>query len=243
MKTKNFIRFAVLSAITIVSTSCLYFNIDGIVGKGSIIAEHVAVTKFNAIESASSADVEITKGDSLEVILSDYENLLDYWDVKVVNNTLIIQTKPFTSLVNTRAKVTIVMPDELYEASVKGSGNIAINSQFENFEKASISGSGSINGNVNTVYSNLNLTISGSGNIVLKGTADELKARTLGSGKMRLTELTAQDVDCTISGSGDMYLNVEKTLKATILGSGDIFYTGRPAIDIYGSGSGRLIHN
>lgn len=242
MNTKNLFRSLFLLFIILVSTSCI-LNVDGIVGKGSIIAEHVAITKFNAIKTASSADVEITKGDSLEVILSDYENLLDYWDVKVVNNTLIIQTKPFSSLVNTRAKVTIVMPDELYEASINGSGNIAINSQFENLEKASIAGSGSINGNVNTVYSNLNLTISGSGSIVLKGTADELKAETSGSGKMRLTELTVQNIDCTISGSGDMYLNVEKTLKATILGSGDIFYTGRPAIDINGSGSGRLIHN
>jgi len=243
MKTKKIICFAVLSAITIVSTSCLYFNVDGIVGKGSIIAENVAVTKFTSIETASSADVEITKGDSLEVILSDYENLLDYWDVKVVNNTLIIQTKPFTSLVNTRAKVTIVMPDELYQASITGSGKIALNSQFYNFEKATISGNGSINGNVNTVYSNLNLTISGSGSILIKGTANEIKARISGSGKMRLSELTVQNVDCTISGSGDMFLNVEKTLKASILGSGDIFYTGRPAIDIYRAGSGRLIHN
>jgi hypothetical protein len=243
MKSKNFIRFAVLTAIIIVSTSCLYFNVVGIVGKGSIIAQNVAETKFSAIEVASSANVEISKGEAFNVILSDYENLLDYWDVKVVNNTLIIQTKPFTSLVNTRAKVTIVMPDELYQASVTGSGNIALNSQFYNFEKASITGSGSINGNINTVYSKLNLTISGSGSILIKGRADELKAKTTGSGKMRLSELTVQDAECTVSGSGNMYLNVEKTLKATISGSGDIFYTGRPVIDSYGSGSGRLIHN
>lgn len=242
MNTKNLFRSLFLFLISFVSVSCV-MNIDGVMGKGTIIAEHVSVSKFNAIESASSADVEITKGDSLQVILSDYENLLEYWDIKVINNTLIIQTKPFSSLVNTRAKVTIVMPDELYEARVAGSGDIALNSQFSNLEKATIMGSGSFNGNANTVYSNLNLTISGSGNINLKGSANELITRTLGSGKMRLSELTVQHVDCTISGSGDVYLDVENTLKARILGSGDIYYSGRPIIDIYGAGSGKLIHN
>jgi hypothetical protein len=242
MNTKNLFRSIILLFVTFVSTSCIFFA-DGIVGKGTIIAEHVAVTNFSAIESTSSADVEITKGETLEVILSDYENLLDYWDIKVINNTLVLQTKPFSSLVNTRAKVTIVMPDELYKARVAGSGDIALNSQFDSLEKVTIMGSGSFNGNANAVYSNLNLSISGSGNINLKGSADDLKTKTLGSGKMRLSQLTAQHVDCTISGSGDVYLDVENTLKATILGSGDIYYSGRPIIDIYGAGSGKLIHN
>jgi len=242
MNTKNLFRSIILLFFTFVSTSCI-LNIDGIVGKGSIIAEHVAVNKFSSVETSSSADVEITKGEAFEVILSDYENLLDYWDIKVINNTLVIQTKPFSSLVNSRAKVTIVLPGNLYEARVSGSGQIALNSQFSSFEKASITGSGSINGNINTVYSKLNLTISGSGSIFIKGRADELKAKTTGSGKMRLSQLTVQDAECTVSGSGNMYLNVEKTLKATILGSGDILYTGRPAIDIIGSGSGKLVHN
>lgn len=197
--------------------------------------------RFFGLKSASSADVEITKGDSLEVILSDYENLLDYWEVKVIDNVLVIQTKPFSSLVNSRAKVTVILPGELYEAVVLGSGSLVLNSEFDTLRKVSLTGSGSITGNVDAHYSSLSLSISGSGNISLKGTADELKTVTTGSGKMRLSELMVQNVDCLITGSGDVYLNVIQLLKARIVGSGDIVYTGRPAIDFSGSGSGRLV--
>jgi len=242
MNTKNLFRSVVLLFVTFVSTSCIFYA-DGFVGKGTIVSEQIEVAAFDAVHSASSADVEIVKGESLEVILSDYENLLEHWDIKVANNTLIIQTKPFSSLVNTRAKVKIVLPGELYETKISGSGQITLNSQFGSLEKATITGSGNIKSNVNTDYSSVYVSITGSGNITLKGTADDLKAVTTGSGKMQLSDLSVLDADCSIAGSGDMYLNVEQTLKATISGSGDIFYTGRPAIDLIGLGSGKLVHN
>jgi hypothetical protein len=238
MNTKNYFYSVVMVFVTLFYTSC---SIVGEVGKGDILTQKCDVTTFTSVEVTSSADVKITTGDSFEVILSDYENLLDLWDIQVVNNTLVVQTKPNTSIFNSRAKVSIVMPDQLQSATVSGSGNIELNSAFPNFNKAGISGSGNISGNVNTVFSNLNLRISGSGNINLKGTADELKALTSGSGNMYLSELFVQDAECTIAGSGDLYVNVEKSLFATISGSGNIIYSGNPVIDVSDSGSGKLI--
>ena len=58
---------------------------------------------------------------------------------------------------------------------------------------------------------------------------------------MYLSNLKAQKADCLISGSGDVYVNVENTLIATITGSGNIVYSGRPVITITDNGSGRLI--
>jgi len=75
------------------------------------------------------------------------------------------------------------------------------------------------------------------------GTSDELNAKTTGSGKMLLSDLVTKDVICTVSGSGNMYVNAVNSLKVIITGSGDIVYTGTPAVDIQTSGSGRLRHN
>lgn len=241
MSAKKFYFCSVLLVVSFVVVSCVYYA-DGIVGKGAIVSQKLTVTSFTALKSASSANVEIAKGDSLEVILSDYENLLDYWDVKVIDNALVIQTRPFSSLVNSRAKVTVKLPGELYEAVVQGSGSLVMDSDFGMLRKVSLTGSGSITGNVNARYSSLSVSISGSGNVSLKGTADELKAVTTGSGKMRLSELMVQDVDCLITGSGDVYLTIEQSLKARIVGSGNIIYSGRPVIDFSGSGSGKLVH-
>ena len=216
---------------------------DGAVGKGSIVEQNINVTGFNAIEASSSAEVTVVEGDSLQITLSDYENLIEFWDIKVVNNTLVVQTKPLTSLVNSKAKISVVLPGDLTEVKVSGSGDIKLNSAFPELERVSISGSGNINGNVNSDYSSLNLNISGSGSLSFNGTANVLNAKITGSGKMYLSDLVAKDVICNVSGSGNMYLNAIVSLKVVITGSGDIVYSGNPTVDIQTSGSGRLRHN
>lgn len=241
MKKKSFFKSLLLLSVVAMFSSCVFY-VDGSVGKGSIVEQNFNVSSFNAIETSSSADVTVVKGDSLQVTLSDYENLIEFWDVKVLNNSLIIRTKPFSSLVNSRAKVTVVIPDELYQVAVSGSGDIELNSAFNSLEKASISGSGSIKGNVNAAYSKLNLTISGSGSFNFLGTAEELKAITTGSGRMYLSDLVANDATCTVSGSGNMYVHALNSLKVVITGSGNVVYSGNPLIDVHASGSGNVKH-
>lgn len=229
-----------LSLIAVCS-SCVLF-IDGVVGKGQIVQENIPVTQFNTILASSSAEVTVVEGTTFEVSLSDYENLIEYWDIKVVENTLLIQTKPFSSLVNSKAKVAIVMPAELKEVKLAGSGSIKLNDAFPTVEKASVSGSGDITGNVSTAYNILTLGISGSGSISFSGTAEELKAVTSGSGNMKLSGLQAKNATCTITGSGSMYVSVVEQLKAVVSGSGSVIYSGNPTVDVQITGSGKVRH-
>ncbi len=241
MNTKSILKTLLALSISAMMSSCSMI-FDGVTGRGLIVGEYIDVTEFYAVDASSSAAVVIVRGDSFEVTLTDYENLLDYWDVKVVNNTLTIRTRPFTSMMNSKAKVTVVMPGELKQLRISGSGNITLDSGFPELEKASISGSGIIRSNVASDYDILVLEITGSGSINLTGTADEVKATTSGSGRMNLNDLTTRRMNCSISGSGNMYVHVTEKLEAAISGSGDIIYSGNPLIDVKSSGSGRLRH-
>ena len=243
MKTNFFFKFAALTAITLMSTSCLYLNADGIVGVGNIASETIELPTFNSIHVSGSADVFVSKGDTLSVTLSDYENLLAYWDLEVVDNSLHVKTKPFSSLVNTRAKVTITLPSELYLVRISGSGDINLNSDFPTLNKVKIEGSGTVYSSQSAGYENLEIYIGGSGDVHLTGNAQQLIAKINGSGAVKLGQLSTVSADCTISGSGNIYIDAQETLKASIFGSGNIIYTGRPVIDMVGSGSGKLIHN
>jgi hypothetical protein len=240
MNLKQTFQLAVMAIATVISTSCIY--IEGTEANGPVITKQLEVPSFTGIEVASSANVELTTGDSLQVLFSEYENLIDYWDIKVVNNNLVIKTKPFTSMVFSKAKVIIVMPDSLESLMICGSGSISMFGAFKQLQAIGIYGSGNVNGKSYTHYSNIKTTISGSGNITLKGTAQELNAVTYGSGTLYARDLSAQQADCLISGSGDMHVRVNNLLKARIEGSGDIFYAGNPRIDIQVAGSGRLKH-
>ena len=241
MNKKHFLHSIILFTLILTATSCSP-SLFGAVGRGSIVDEPIAVTPFTSVVTSASADVTITTGDSLQVMLSDYENLIDLWDLKVENSQLIIETKPFKSLVNSKAKVTIVMPATLKEVKIAGSRNIDLNSPFPLVEKCIISGSGNITGHAITNYTDLTLTISGSGSFNFVGTANRVKATTTGSGKMYLSNLVANDVRCLISGSGNMYVHAQNSLNATITGSGNIIYSGNPTVDVKTSGSGSVRH-
>ncbi|NCB96721.1 MAG: DUF2807 domain-containing protein, partial [Negativicutes bacterium] len=127
-------------------------------------------------------------------------------------------------------------------AKIAGSGNIDLNSPFPLLEKCVISGSGNITGHAITSYTDLTLTISGSGSFNFVGTANAVKATTSGSGRMHLANLIANDVTCIISGSGNMYVYAHNSLDATITGSGNIIYSGNPTVNVKTSGSGTVRH-
>lgn len=219
--------------------SCINI-VDGTVGQGRIVSQNVAVSSFNTVENASSAKVEIVKGESFLVELSDYENLIELWDIKVINNRLLIQVKPFSSLVNTHAYVRITMPDELYDVKTAGSGNVELNAAFTNLSKVTVSGSGSVYANQSTDYADLILNISGSGNINMSGTVGKLNTTTAGSGKMYLDDLLANEAACMVAGSGNVYLLVDVKLNAVIVGSGNVYYSGNPVLNVTDTGSGNV---
>lgn len=241
MKSEKKVLSVLLLAAAMLLASCTYY-LESTIGTGKIVSQEIPVENFTAINLASSADVEIVKGSKLEVTLSDYNNLIDLWDIEVENHTLMIQTKPHTSISNSKAMVRLVLPDNLYELKICGSGDIKVLDSFAMLEEAAISGSGSINCKQPTNYDELKLSIMGSGSLYLKGTASSLKTITTGSGEMYLSDMDAKEVFCTATGSGNTYVNAMDYLNVLISGSGDVYYSGNPVVDVQATGSGRLRH-
>jgi hypothetical protein len=243
MNRKIGIQATVVILITLMFSSCIG-DLFGITGKGNIVTQTRSVKDFQSITLNNAAKVNIVKGDSFKVEVSDYENIVQYLSVKVTDHNLMISTDPiYTLLVNSQAKVTITMPDSLINVSLNGSGDININSAFKDLKSAIIIGSGNINANQTLNISSLNASIVGSGNITAKGNVSTLTALITGSGNLLLSNLNATAATCTISGSGNINVGVVNSLKATISGSGNVIYSGTPTVDVSITGSGKVLHN
>lgn len=242
MNTKKILLFISLAVISLMNTSCLLVNLNSVTGSGSIESKNINLSSFNSVQIQSSADVYINRGEDLNVTLSDYGNLLSYWNLEVEGNNLLIKTDQLASLINSRAKVIITLPTDLYNIKINGSGNVYLNSSFSTLDKVSIEGSGKVFSSQSANYNNLSIYIGGSGDVNLSGSAQQYIAKIEGSGSVKSAHLRAKNADCRISGSGSIYVNAQETLKARIYGSGDIIYTGRPIVDFQHSGSGNLIH-
>ncbi|HDR67815.1 MAG TPA: DUF2807 domain-containing protein [Bacteroidaceae bacterium] len=193
-----------------------------ITGSGTIISKVVPADDFSSIELTNSASVELIKGTDPEVKVQDYENILQYLEVKVVRDNLVIKTSPNIILFNSRATVYATTPDDISGLTLTGSGNIRIKSSFDNISEVIIPGSGNITAEQ-------------------PGQSNDLMVQIIGSGSLNFGLIQCNTVTCTISGSGDATVWADNTLNVTITGSGNLYYYGNPTVNKTTTGSGNVI--
>ncbi len=137
--------------------------------------------------------------------------------------------------------VTIyVIMREIEELTVSGSGNIQGKGSLdvENIDLA-VSGSGDIE--LDLSGSELEARISGSGSISLSGSAKAATAIISGSGKVKAEDMTVSSFEARISGSGNCYITATDEIEASISGSGSVYYDGNPdRVISNSSGSGKV---
>ncbi|MBA4322915.1 MAG: hypothetical protein C0408_08885, partial [Odoribacter sp.] len=145
---------------------------------------------------------------------------------------LIIRIDNYRFFNNEKANVFITLP-ELKGLSVSGSGAAKIENSLKNETlDLRVSGSGKII-IPDIVTGDLNCSISGSGNIVIKGIGDIGSGDISISGSGNYSGETAKfkELKVSISGSGSCNCNVSESLSATISGSGNLNYAGNPKVN------------
>ena len=236
------IKFLLLGASFVLLAGGCYFGDDDpfgcVRGNGDVETEEFFLPDFSGVKLEGIGEVIIRKGDSQEVFVETDRNLMNYIDTDVHNG---VWTIDFTRCVRnvTRLTVFITIPD-VDKLIVTGSGSILGEDAFSGPElEVSLTGSGNIEFEFDGEI--VEATISGSGVIDLFGSADFLDIRVSGSGDVRAFDMIAKECDIYISGSGDVRVHVEDFLKVRISGSGDVLYMGNPALDIDITGSGSVI--
>jgi hypothetical protein len=217
---KKFFVFLIFSSVLVSMSSCF---VDRIVGSGRIISENriVSNTNFTEIRVEGSMNVNIIQGDSVKIVVKDFENILSSLETRVVGNTLVIDYQDHTWISNSAGEITVTMP-KLSNVEMSGSGDVGTIGNFR--------------------FDDLSLLISGSGNFSFTGSAKNMNAKISGSGNIRAFDMPTENATVKISGSGDMQVNVTRQLDATISGSGDIVYKGAPSVNSRVTGSGRVRH-
>ncbi len=241
-KKMNLSLSTLLGLCLLLMTSCGwdddgYFNCEK--GEGDIISASFEFDNFSGIELDIAADVVLSQGDNFEVIAEGQENIIDLLEFDIRNNNLRID---FENCARDYNPLTffITMPDLEY-VSIDGSGEVRGETFFVvNDLELDISGSGDIDLGIENA-DDVDAKISGSGKLFLEGDADKLDFRVSGSGDLCAFKLEARKADINISGSGNVEVFATNDLDIRISGSGDVFYIGNPSISVDISGSGEVV--
>ena len=241
MKNLKF-NFVLILVIALSLPSCWYdhdnnfFNCER--GEGDIVSEVLDMEEFTGVKLTTDGDVFITQGEDFSVEVRGQENILDILEIDVQNDIWEIEFDRCVRNVE-GFEVFITMPEIEYLA-VTGSGLIRGENTFEvNDIELKVSGSGDIDIVLNA--DDIDGRISGSGEINLEGGASTLDFRISGSGDLQAFDLIVDRADIEISGSGDAEVNVNDDLDVKITGSGDVLYKGNPSVSVQITGSGEVI--
>lgn len=233
------IQLIFISAVLLLftATSC----IDDIVlrGNGIEASEARLTNDFTAVKSEGNFDVHITPGDEYDILIIAESNLIPYIETDVTGNTLRIHTLGLRNLRNRLPMEVYVTTPFIDEIKQSGSGIITTGFFESDYFEIKVSGSGIVETALEADY--VESLVSGSGDILLSGIASDGDFTVSGSGEIDAWDLALRNCEAKVSGSGNIWLNVERFLRASISGSGTIFYWGYPTVETHISGSGDVI--
>ena len=237
MKTRNRHFYILLSVLLLLLNSCDDYYHDCVRGNGPVIREERGITDFDGVYNGINANVHITQGEPYLVVIEGREDIVDRIRTTVSGGELSIESR--RCLKGGGVDVFITMPS-INSIANSGSGNFFSSNLWitDNLDM-SVTGSGDIKADLEV--DNLEYTITGSGNIRLTGSCESQDIRISGSGRVNSFGLLSERTDVSISGSGRCEVSVEDRLDVKISGSGSVFYRGNPVVNSSISGSGRVI--
>ncbi|WP_299148492.1 head GIN domain-containing protein [uncultured Dokdonia sp.] len=211
-------------------------------GNGELETITRNVGDYDEISVAGFFDVTLVAGNEGELTIEGESNLLEYIETEVDGDRLTIKVKNKQNLKTSWGKdIKIRVPfRDLNQVSLSGSGEIMSTDVIKaNNFRVSVSGSGDINLVVEA--SSTESRVTGSGDLVLRGSTRDHETSVTGSGDLEAGRFKADNVDAKVTGSGDIRVSCDKSIRARVTGSGDIEYVGNPTKqDTKVSGSGDI---
>ncbi len=208
----------------------------------NIITRSVDTPAFTAISTSTSIDIEYSQLPARSVIISAPDNIMDYVEVKVINNELRANMKGNVTIhnQNNRGVKIIVSAPEVTGFTTQSLGDITIMTPLKatGDVKLNTSSSGDINTKAiqcNNILANGN----SAGDISINGVnCNTLTVKTDSSSGIKVSNIIAQKVRATASSAGDINLSGKcsyASLSAT--SAGDIRAENLVCVDVDASAS------
>jgi len=261
MRTRALVVWAI-ALLCIMSQGCFGIGFRAVRGNGSMESEVRDLSSFSQVRVATFGTLEIEHGREESLRVEAEENLIPYFTSEVQGDTLVIGTRPGSSLRTNRSVRFYLAVRDLDGVQIDGSCNVIVD-RIDDARRASVIVRGSGDVDIGEIkVDTLDLTVDGSGDVSIDridvedtkvgingsghiridgGETREQSIVINGSGDYRAERVNSESVAVTSNGSGDVQVAASENLRVRINGSGDVRYSGRPEINQRIRGSGDLI--
>lgn len=227
-----------LSAVTLSAFSLNNYN-ERVKGSGTIKNETRTEGIFRSIKTSGSYNVYITQGTKHDIRIEADDNLLPLIVTKVSGGDLEIYTKKGYEIKPSKTINIYVTLEQLDELSSSGSGGFYSTGKLKG-GKVKFSFSGSTKTDVDLDANDLQIEVSGSSHLNLKGNIPTTRYDVSGSADVEALDLVADNAEINISGTGKLDVAVQKKLNVNVSGMGKVRYKGSPVINQSSSGMAKV---
>ena len=211
-------------------------------GNGIPDIRQIECSDFDRLRLSGTVDAVLRQCSVTTVVIHGDENLLPLIECEQQNSTLVIRNKrglkPQLDLV-----VEICTPT-VSSIVLSGAADLTAIDVVSKQLELCLSGVGDLNFSGHA--DNLDIKLSGVGDLELAGSASELTAVVSGVGDLDAAALQAEQITIKVSGVGDAVVHPLVRLQATVSGLGDITYYGNPAelaVSVSGAGEITSVNN
>ncbi|MGL4313199.1 MAG: head GIN domain-containing protein [Sphingomonas sp.] len=214
-------RLIILAALPLAACSAALGD-AGVAASGSGGVRDFPVSDFTRVSLTGSDDVRVRTGAQFSVHAEGPSETLDLLRIERDGDTLKIGRKPTIGFAwgGRGATITVTMP-AIRGASVTGSGDLTVDHATGDAFDGAATGSGNLSIAALAVK-NGSFSVTGSGDVEARGTAQALTLSVTGSGDLRLKGVEAQGATVSVMGSGNAAANVNGAATVSVMGSGDV---------------------
>ncbi|HLZ88670.1 MAG TPA: head GIN domain-containing protein [Puia sp.] len=228
-------------ALPLLLASCQEFMGKRVHGNGNIRTEDRPVNDFKNVEVGGAAKVMVSQGDHSSVKLEGDENLLQYMEVTQEGDKIYIREKRGFHLLPTHDLRVYVTAPVFNSIDASGACDILGQTKISNPENLEmhVSGAGDIKMEIDAPR--VRAEVTGSGSIYLKGQTKDVDLDLTGAGHAHCYELLSENTKVDISGAGSAEVYASVKLDAQVSGAGDVNYKGNATtVNQHVSGAGSV---
>jgi hypothetical protein len=236
---RKYLWFAL--ALPLVLGSCRHILGKRVRGNGNIRTEDRSVSNFKDVDVSGAAKVYVSQSEHSSVKLEGDENLLPYIEVIQEGDKIRVRNKPGFNLIPSGDLKVYVSTPVYNNIDASGACDIIGQTKISNPENLEmhVSGAGDIQMEVDAPK--LKAQVSGSGSINLKGQTRDVDLDLTGAGHAHCYELLAENTKVDISGAGSAEVYASVRLEADVSGAGNVSYKGNASdVNQHVSGAGSV---
>lgn len=242
VKIRNSNWYLVMFTCLLLSSCVTEFSSNCVDGNDATETLLVNIGEVTEIRIGFSAKTTIDEGETQKIELIGPKSVIDkiVADSRYSNKEYDMKLNGCSSYDEVELNIVMVKLEGLY---VSGSSDVNFLGSFNNVDdvKFETSGSSSMDIDLGNA-SNVNISISGTAEIIMNGESENFKTEVSGTCVLQGFDFLAKSCTLDISGTGSMEVNVENELTVDISGSADVCYKGTPSVNLDLSGTGNVLN-